>query len=136
MLVMRHAVQLSIAAGHLFGTYHEQPASGYRPEVRPGLVLLSFGQQPRSWVGDLGVAIADRVALAGYPAFRFDMPGLGDSPGDLPVHLEVLWRDIQTGSHQALAERPVPQAVGRISAERGGRGWFLRRSGDGPLFNQ
>ncbi len=101
MLVMRRAVQLTIAAGRLFGTYHERPDNGYEPAARPGLVLMGFGQQPRSWVGDLGAAIADRVALAGYPAFRFDMPGLGDSPGDLPVHLEVLWRDIQTGSHQA-----------------------------------
>jgi pimeloyl-ACP methyl ester carboxylesterase len=63
------------------------------------MLLLSFGQQPRSWIGDLGAAIADRVAAAGFLAFRFDMPGLGDSPGDLPLYLEVLWREIQLGGH-------------------------------------
>ena len=104
---MRKALQIDIAGYHLFGTLHdhESPPSpkSRQSELRTGVLLLSFGQQPRSWVGDLGSSIADRLEAQGYPTFRFDMPGLGDSPGDIPVHLEELWRDILLGAH----ERPL-----------------------------
>lgn len=68
-----------------------------------GVLLMSFGHQPRSWVGDLGSHCADKLCEAGYPVFRFDMPGLGDSPGELPVHLEELWNFILRGGHAAYA---------------------------------
>ncbi len=97
---MRKALQVSVADARLFGTLHESTGNKPVPRSRPGLLLLSFGQQPRSWVGDLGAVIADRIADLGYLVFRFDMPGLGDSPGELPVHLEVLYREIQLGSHE------------------------------------
>jgi pimeloyl-ACP methyl ester carboxylesterase len=96
---MRRALKLSVADTQLFGTLHEQVAVGCNSPCRVGVLLVSFGQQPRSWVGDLGAALAERIAGAGYTTFRFDMPGLGDSPGKLPVHLESLWREIQLGSH-------------------------------------
>jgi pimeloyl-ACP methyl ester carboxylesterase len=68
-----------------------------------GVLLMSFGHQPRSWVGDLGSHCAHQLCEAGYPVFRFDMPGLGDSPGELPVHLEELWNFILKGGHAAYA---------------------------------
>lgn len=112
---MRKALQLDIAGCRLFGTLHDcargpslADRSGHQ---RIGVLLLSFGQQPRSWVGDLGSSIADRLEAQGYPTFRFDMPGLGDSPGYIPVHLEELWREIQLGAHDhhlmALCEELV-----------------------------
>ncbi len=112
---MRHALQLEIENSILFGTLHDQesqiPASGQPDSKRTGILLISFGQQPRSWVGDLGCSIADRLCASGYPTFRFDMPGLGDSPGDIPVHFEELAREIQLGEHerplQALCEQLV-----------------------------
>jgi pimeloyl-ACP methyl ester carboxylesterase len=96
---VRKTLQIRIGDSLLVGTLHEPSPSGEGNAPGPCLLLLSFGQQPRSWVGDLGVAVADRVVEEGYRVFRFDMPGLGDSPGDLPVHLEVLWRQIQLGLH-------------------------------------
>ena len=96
---MRKAIQLSVAGARLFGTIHLPAGEGSRPSPRIAMLLLSFGQQPRSWIGDLGSAIADRVAAEGILSLRFDMPGLGDSPGELPLHLETLWRDIQQGKH-------------------------------------
>ncbi len=104
---MRKALQLDIAGHRLFGTLHDHDAlpssQNQQYAQRIGVLLLSFGQQPRSWVGDLGSSIADRLHARGYPTFRFDMPGLGDSPGEIPVHLEELWRDILLGAH----ERPL-----------------------------
>jgi pimeloyl-ACP methyl ester carboxylesterase len=99
---MRKALQLDILGYRLFGTLHDSSAIAQPRAVRrTGVLLLSFGQQPRSWVGDLGSSIADRLDARGYPTFRFDMPGLGDSPGEIPVYLEELWRDILLGIHEA-----------------------------------
>ncbi|GEM_PF-1626822 len=96
---MRKAVQVTAAGARLFGTIHMPSGDGKLASPRIALLLLSFGQQPRSWIGDLGTAIAERAAAAGFLSFRFDMPGLGDSPGDLPLLRETIWRDIQMGAH-------------------------------------
>lgn len=90
---------MDLENARLFGTLHYNDTYDER-NPKPGLLLFGFGQQPRSWVGDLGARIADRIAGLGFLVFRFDMPGLGDSPGDLPIHLEILWREIQLGAHE------------------------------------
>ena len=116
---MRKALQLDIAGHRLFGTLHDQalsmPSRHQSTSGRIGVLLLSFGQQPRSWVGDLGSSIADRLDAQGYPTFRFDMPGLGDSPGDIPVHLEELWRDILRGAHELPLHALCEDLVRRFS---------------------
>ncbi|MBI5891271.1 MAG: alpha/beta fold hydrolase [Nitrosomonadales bacterium] len=116
---MRKALQLEIAGHRLFGTLHDRallsPMQNNSASPRIGVLLLSFGQQPRSWVGDLGSSIADRLEGFGYPTFRFDMPGLGDSPGDIPVHLEELWRDILDGAHEAPLHALCEDLVRRYS---------------------
>lgn len=115
---MRKALQLDIAGHRLFGTLHDSPPSLSRSATdcdRTGVLLMSFGQQPRSWVGDLGSSIADRLEERGYPTFRFDMPGLGDSPGTIPVHLEELWRDILSGAHEAPLHALCEDLIQRYS---------------------
>ena len=97
---MREATSVIIGGSPLVGTIHRSGDTHRKGRNAIGVLLLSFGQQPRSWVGDLGSAVADSIAAQGFTVFRFDMPGLGDSPGDLPVHLEVLWREIQLGAHE------------------------------------
>jgi pimeloyl-ACP methyl ester carboxylesterase len=109
----RKALQLWVDGHRLFGTYH-QPAVALK-ERAVGILFLSFGQQPRSWVGDLGSYAADRLCDLGYPIFRFDMPGLGDSPGELPIHLEVLWRSIQEGAHKSIAQALIRELRTRFS---------------------
>ena len=110
----REAIVVALPEYTLVGTMHTP--SGWPDGPRPiGILMLSFGQQPRSWVGDLGVAVADQVSAAGYPTFRFDMPGLGDSPGELPVHLEVLWRSIQEGAHEPMARALVRELRRRFA---------------------
>jgi len=99
---MRKVIQLDLLGHRMFGTLHDSSLDPSQPQrtYRTGVLLLSFGQQPRSWVGDLGSSIADRLEKLGYPTFRFDMPGLGDSPGAIPIYLEELWRDILLGAHE------------------------------------
>lgn len=114
---MRKALQLDIASKRLFGTLHDSSVNlpGQQSSDRIGVLLMSFGQQPRSWVGDLGSSIADRLDARGYPTFRFDMPGLGDSPGDIPVYLEELWRDILLGAHEESLHALCDDLIRRFS---------------------
>lgn len=104
--MLRRALTIEVHGCRLFGTVHEPSGwavSGAQMGMATGVLLMTFGHQPRSWVGDLGSHCGDRLCEAGYPVFRFDMPGLGDSPGELPVHLEVLWNFILEGGHAAYA---------------------------------
>jgi len=113
---LRQPLIIQCAGQSLVGTAHLRAQATTRPSGQSiGVLMLSFGQQPRSWVGDLGVAVAERTAAAGYSAFRFDMPGLGDSPGDIPVHLEVLWRSIQEGAHGPIARALVGELKRRFN---------------------
>ncbi len=101
----RRALVMEVVGSRVFGTLHEPPGwpAAESQDLPTGVLLMSFGHQPRSWVGDLGSHCADRLCESGYPVFRFDMPGLGDSPGELPVHLEELWSFILEGGHAACA---------------------------------
>ncbi len=95
---MRRSIQtralISVAAGGscLQGTYHRSHGDFLAPsdsckEGRTGVVLLNPGFLPRSGHGDSAVYWADSFAKIGYPSFRFDLPGLGDSDKDVPENL-------------------------------------------------
>lgn len=86
---MREAITLEMDGLRLQGTYHRpgDPEAGDAANgtARPwGLLFLNPGYLPRSSRGDLAAHVADDFAARGFPSFRFDMPGLGDSEGDLP----------------------------------------------------
>jgi len=111
---MRQILQINIAEMPLVGTYHPpadpagvQASHSHGEASDIGLLLLNFGQAPRAGLGDLAVRVADRVAQCGYPAFRFDLPGLGDSTGDLPAVIQAFWRYVQDGGHADCAARLV-----------------------------
>jgi pimeloyl-ACP methyl ester carboxylesterase len=65
----------------LRGTCHQTPESD--DQQRIGVLFVSAGVAPRAAPGDSAVHWADALAKLGYPCFRFDLPGLGDSDGDL-----------------------------------------------------
>jgi pimeloyl-ACP methyl ester carboxylesterase len=52
-----------------------------------GVLFLNPGFLPSAGPGDTAVYWADSFAKIGYPSFRLDLPGLGDSDGDLPIKL-------------------------------------------------
>jgi pimeloyl-ACP methyl ester carboxylesterase len=102
---MRSIIQFHINGIRLQGTYHqpngcEGPLAGSRNgHKRIGILSSNAGYQPRSSRGDLAAHLADRTADLGFHSFRFDMPGVGDSSGELPSSVLAFYELVQTGGH-------------------------------------
>lgn len=112
---MRSAVEIQLADGHrLLGTRHE-PADG---AADVGILIVNFGPIPRSGVGDLAVRLADALCDAGRLVYRIDLPGIGDSDGDLPPREEPYFESLQRGAHADL----VAGVAGAIAVRHGLRG--------------
>ncbi len=82
-----------------------------RPEssdLRPCLVILNAGFIHRVGPGRVAVDLARRVARAGFPAFRLDISGTGDSAPPLPA---------PRGAIPAIAD--VREALDHLGAKHG-----------------
>ncbi len=81
------------------GTYHRSgevvPSSG-----RIGVVILNSLSPTRAAAGDSAVYWAESFAKFGYPVFRLDLPGFGDSEGNPPAELLKV---INTGGYGPTA---------------------------------
>ncbi|MBZ4399378.1 hypothetical protein OWM54_01715 [Myxococcus sp. MISCRS1] len=97
---MRELVQLDVKGHRLWGTYHP-PAPGTRRSV--GVLFLNPGHVPRSGHGGLSVLAADRLASKGFACFRVDLPGLGDSAGELPETTAELYQHVCQGGFVEVA---------------------------------
>lgn len=117
---MRELVSMTVRGHVVWGTRHLP--TGPRRDV--GVLLLNAGQAPRSGHGGLSARAADRLAAAGVPVFRFDLPGLGDSFGTLPTRAATFWRGVEEGR-----QAPVAMALAAAVRERYG----LRRLVAGGL---
>ena len=76
----------------LRGTFHRPrarvPIQSQRwTRNRIGVVFFNSLSLPRAATGDSAVYWAESFANCGYPSFRFDLPGLGDTAGDIPLEL-------------------------------------------------
>ncbi len=100
----------------LQGTYHrptDESSSLYgrvNKRARPGILFLSGLSTPRAAHGDSAVYWAESFAALGYPSFRIDLPGSGDSAG------EVLAKPlpfINAGGHGPIAVEMVKQLIDR-----------------------
>jgi pimeloyl-ACP methyl ester carboxylesterase len=75
------------------GTFHRPRTSssgsdpGASTRNRIGIVFLNSLSLPRAATGDSAVYWAESFAGCGYPSFRLDLPGLGDTAGDIPLEL-------------------------------------------------
>ena len=106
---MRECVEIQVEGLWLRGTFH-QPGThlGSLPPQgvgvgKTGVLLLNSGFLPRSAQGDLSAHLADSMADAGFPVFRFDLPGLGDSEGDLPEDAVTFVRLVEQGAFAPYA---------------------------------
>lgn len=95
----------------LRGTFHK-PASDADTRGRVGIVLLNSLSLPRAATGDSAVYWASAFADAGYPSFRFDLPGLGDTAGEIP---NELLNFINAGEYGPITSAKVKELVGRFA---------------------
>jgi pimeloyl-ACP methyl ester carboxylesterase len=85
----RELITLECQGLSIRGTVHHSlpsPADGDKGK-RPGIVFLNSLTLPRAATGDSAVYWSDALAASGYPVFRVDLPGLGDSDGNLPAEI-------------------------------------------------
>lgn len=81
----------------LQGTYHSAAEGSTASGERVGVLFTNAGLLPRSARGDLATKFADTFSEWGYPCFRFDLPGLGDSSGDVPAEILEFYEWVQEG---------------------------------------
>lgn len=99
------------------GTYHrpcnvisdKSPSLGGQSQI--GIVFLNSLFLPRTATGDSAVYWADAFAKCGYPSFRIDLPGLGDS--DAPLNTALL-DFINAGGYESIAAAKIKELVERF----------------------
>lgn len=89
----RELIELKGHGAAVRGTLHRahndasDRGSNDRAQGQVGIVFLNSMSSTRAAFGDSAVHLADALAECGYPVFRLDLPGFGDSDGDLPADL-------------------------------------------------
>ena len=109
---------ITVAAGEarLQGTYHKCGSGGpvdlARNRAKPtGVLFFNSGFLPRAAGADCAVYWADCFARSGYPSFRLDLPGLGDSGGELP---EPILDFVNGGGYAPVLAAAVKELVSRF----------------------
>jgi len=114
----REVVAVVAGGNRLWGTYHRPPGNrpalprGVEEKNRIGVLFLNPGFQPRAAQGDSSVYWAESLAECGYPSFRFDLPGLGDSEGDVP---EPMLDFINAGGYATVVSAMIHELVQQFS---------------------
>jgi pimeloyl-ACP methyl ester carboxylesterase len=112
--------ELITLAGHgviVRGTFHRPrtSSSGSEPGAstrnRIAVVFLNSLSLPRAATGDSAVYWAESFADCGYPSFRLDLPGLGDTAGDIPSELLNF---INAGGYASITSDTIDQLVERF----------------------
>jgi pimeloyl-ACP methyl ester carboxylesterase len=115
---MRSVVRIHAGGFDLVGTRHDPPA-GVVPHPDVGVLFFNAGHMPREGHAGIIARMADRAAAQGLVTWRFDLPGLGDSPGDLPVALNDFFLAVHDGVHREAAVELIlaltgPDGPGRL----------------------
>jgi len=108
----RELISVDAGGACLRGTYHrcsdDSPSAGAGNRV--GVLFLNHGFLPRSAPGDSAAFWADSFASCGYPSFRFDLPGLGDSDGEVPAQMLDV---VNAGGYAAVLSATLKELVER-----------------------
>lgn len=102
----RKAVQLQIGEDLLTGTAHVPKER----QSKIGMLFVNFGYVPRDGHGGLASQTCDALADHGVPAFRFDLPRIGDTPGNLPAHTHQFFDLVTSGGFTEVTSKLV-QAI-------------------------
>ena len=121
---LRQLISLDGNGTAIRGTYHRVPddrdlsQTGVNQKPCLGIFFLNSLTLPRGATGDSAVYWADSFANCGYPSFRFDLPGLGDTEGELP--LDVL-HFINSGGFTSVIALKVAEPHATLQSLRCGR---------------
>src|SRR5580698_10178202 len=96
----------------LRGTYHKTPQVDLNKRKCIGVLFLNSLSPTRAATGDSAVYWADSFAEYGYPSFRIDLPGFGDSDGDTPTDLVNF---INTGGYTSVVALKIKELVERFN---------------------
>jgi pimeloyl-ACP methyl ester carboxylesterase len=107
----RELFTLNCQGAVLRGTFHKPPKDFPRTSST-GILFLAGFSMPRAAHGDAAVYWAASFANFGYPSFRVDLPGSGDSSADVPADL---FQFVSTGGHERVAAAAVKQLVERFN---------------------
>jgi pimeloyl-ACP methyl ester carboxylesterase len=116
----RELFSLEVLGNAIQGTCHSPQDESSNAHEKPpkhkgiGILLISGLLAPRAGVGDSLVYWADSFAKAGYPCFRFDLPGTCDSSGAPPAELMNF---ISIGSYEAATVEIIKQIRLRYDLE-------------------
>ena len=112
----RELITVDVGQFTLRGTYHRSRGDSSKPVAdtkdRIGILFLNHGFLPRAAPGDSAVYWADSFANCGYPSFRFDLPGLGDSDGDIPTQMLDF---VNAGGYAPVLSATIKNLVERFS---------------------
>jgi pimeloyl-ACP methyl ester carboxylesterase len=100
----------------LRGTYHKITGKAANSGSSVGVVFLSALASPRSLTADSAVFWANAFADCGYPSFRIDLPGIGDSYGETPNDLLGFVNDGGFASITAVKVKELVQTFGLSGA--------------------
>lgn len=112
--------ELIVLSGHgstVHGTYHKvrngtSTAKLNFAQPKPvGILFLNSLFLPRTATGDSAVFWAECFAQCGYPTFRIDLPGLGDS--DAPFNTSLL-DYINAGGYEEIASKKIEELVNQF----------------------
>jgi pimeloyl-ACP methyl ester carboxylesterase len=110
----RELITLDRVGPAVRGTYHRSRDTNTdaNEQKRVGILYLNSLSLPRASTGDSAVYWAESIAESGYPSFRIDLPGLGDSDGSLPVGLLDF---INSGGFAGATSDKVKELVERFN---------------------
>ncbi len=114
----RDLIVLETAEGIIRGTYHKPPEGSFRAQLHPtqpesiGVLFMAGLSATRASDGDAAVHWADSFAELGYPSFRLDLLGYGDSDADPPAE----WLSfINQGGYAAIVSRNIRELMARFN---------------------
>jgi len=113
----RELIVLEGLGDRLQGTFHRPADRRFDSSSPPagkdriGVLFLNSLSLPRASSGDSAVHWAEAIARHGFPSFRVDLPGLGDSEGRASTDLLDF---INGGGYVRAAQDAVKQLVDRF----------------------